>query len=443
MAGIVGLFGYDTVWKMARFIYYSLMALQHRGQETCGIATFNGESLFAYKASGLVDRVFTEEKLEKLPGWIGIGHVSSSLEKNDVKIQPTIACKGPVKLALCYDGIIMNRKELMEEEKLNAESDQEVFAEILSRELAKSDPLEAFSTVAEKLRGRYAFIALTENGEMLAGRDATGMKPLVIGNFGFDYGAVASESCVLDVIGADYKADVKPGEVYLFTSYSIERKQVMKPKPKYCAFEYVYFARPDSVINERSLYEVRVKIGEKLAEEAPVENADVIIGIPETAIPFAMAFSNKTKKPIGMGFVQTGGRVRSAIKPTQFERLVGVQLKLNPIKSAISGKRIVLVDDSVVRGTTTKNTVNIMRNRIGAKEVHVRVGSPRLVAPCPFGVEVPSKDELIAANLSEDEVSKVVGADTFHWLSLEGLIEALRIPKDNLCLGCFTGEYAI
>jgi amidophosphoribosyltransferase len=170
---------------------------------------------------------------------------------------------------------------------------------------------------------------------------------------------------------------------------------------------------------------------------------DSVLAVPETAIPFAMSFSNATGKPIGMGFVQTGRRVRSAIRPTQFERLVGVQLKLNPIRSAMAGKKVMLIDDSVVRGTTTKNTVKVMRNRMGAKEVHVRIGSPRIVSPCPFGIEVPDKDELIAAHLSEEEVGKVVEADTFHWLSLEGLVDAIGLPRGDLCLGCFTGEYPL
>ncbi|MBS7288638.1 MAG: amidophosphoribosyltransferase, partial [Candidatus Freyarchaeota archaeon] len=279
----------------------------------------------------------------------------------------------------------------------------------------------------EKMRGAYSLVAFTDKGEMIVARDPKGVKPLVIGSFGFDYGAVASESAAIDVIGADLKADIKPGEIYVINPYTIERKTSFRDKERYCAFEYVYFCRPDSIINGKSIYEVRMKIGEYLAEEFPVD-ADVVIGVPETAIPFAMAYSNVTGIPIHMGFVRSGRSVRTAIKPTQFERLVGVQLKLNPIRQAIRGKRVVLIDDSVVRGTTTRNIVNIMRNRIGAKEVHVRIGSSRLISPCPFGIEVPEKDELIAAHLTEEEVSKVVGADTFAWLSLEGMVKAIGIP---------------
>ncbi len=442
MGGIVGIYGFSKEWRMARFVYYALLALQHRGQENCGIVTFNGESLSQYKGSGLVDQVFSNQNiLDELPGWIGIGSVTSTIEKDSSKIQPVVVWE-PVPLALCFDGKILNIKDLVEKEKVNGENEAEILAKIFSLELEQTGNLmEAMVNFMGKIKGAYSLIVLTGKGEMIVGRDSAGIKPLTIGSFGFDYGVVASESCVMDVIGADFKNDVQPGEVYHFDAYSIERKQVLKPNPKFCAFEYVYYARPDSILNGKSIYEVRMKIGEKLAEEHSVNKGEIVLGVPETAIPFAMAYSNKTKTPLGIGFVQTGRRIRSAIKPTEFERIVGVQLKLNPIRAAIAGKKIVLVDDSVVRGTTTKNTVNIMRNRMGAKEVHVRIGSPRLIAQCPFGTDVPPKDELIAVHLNAEEVSKVVGADTFHWLSLKGLVEAIGIPRKNLCLGCFTGKY--
>lgn len=436
MAGVIGIFGYDNIWKMARFTYYGLMALQHRGQETCGIATYDGKTLTDCRSTGLVDQAFNEETIEKLPGSVGIGHVSSQ-PSNGLPIQPVVV-EEPVRLALCYDGMILNHQELLQGHNGGGAV---ALAQLLSNELSEAEPMEAVSRLFQKAKGPFSFVALTDRGEMLAARDPSGLRPLVVGNFGFDYGVISSESCALDVIGADFKSDVQPGEAYVFTSWNIERKQIAKPKGRFCAFEYVYLARPDSILNGSSVYSTRIKIGEQLAEEHSNPKADVVIGVPETATPASMAYANKTRKPIGMGFIQTGRRMRSAIRPTQFERLVGVQLKLNPIRSALAGKRIVLVDDSVVRGTTTKNTVNIMRNKMGAKEVHVRIGSPRLVDRCPFGVEVPPKDELIAANLNEEEVSKVVGADTFHWLSLKGLSEAIGLPMNRLCVGCFTGKY--
>ncbi|RLG92207.1 MAG: amidophosphoribosyltransferase [Candidatus Hecatellales archaeon] len=444
MGGVVGVYGFSKEWRMARFIYYSLLALQHRGQENCGIVTFNGETLNYYKGSGFVDQVFSKpETLEKLQGWIGIGSVSSISQENPEKIQPVIVWE-PIPIALCYDGKILNFRELAEKEGINCEDEAEFLARLFSVELEKTGkPMEAIASFMGKVKGAYSLIALTGRGEMVVARDRCGVKPLTIGSFGFDYGVVASESCVMDVIGADFKNDIQPGEAYIFDEHSIERRQVLKPNPRFCAFEYVYYARPDSIINGKSIYEVRMKIGEELAKEHRVNGGEVVLGVPETAIPFAVAYSNKTRTPLGIGFVQTGRRVRSAIKPTEFERIVGVQLKLNPIRAAIAGKKVVLVDDSVVRGTTTKNTVNLMRNKMGAKEVHVRIGSPRLIAQCPFGTDVPPKDELIAVHLNAEEVSKVVGADTFHWLSLKGLVRSIGIPRKNLCLGCFTGKYPV
>lgn len=445
-SGIVGIYGFSKLWRMARFIYYALLALQHRGQETSGIVTYNGKGeLNEFKGEGLVDQVFSKpEILEDLKGWVGIGCVTTTAEKDESRIQPVIA-EGPVRTALCFDGKILNFRRLEERvEPYKPKSEAELLALLLSEKLGGGlHPVEAASRLMEEVKGVYSLVALTEHGEMVVMRDPYGVKPLTIGSFGFDYGVAASESCAIDVIGADFKSDIQPGEIYYFDEYSIERRQAAKPQPKYCAFEHVYLARPDSIVNEVPVYDARIRIGEALAEEHLAENSDLVLGVPETAIPFAVAYAQRAGKPYSLGFVQTGRRIRSAIKPTQFERLVGVQLKLNPIRSVISGKKIVLVDDSVVRGTTTKNTVNLMRNKMGAKEVHVRVGSPRIVAPCPYGTEVPERDELIAAHLSPAEVSRVVGADSFHWLSIQGLIRALGIPKKNLCLGCFTGKYPI
>ncbi|MEM0217508.1 MAG: amidophosphoribosyltransferase [Candidatus Nezhaarchaeales archaeon] len=440
MAGVIGIYAFDKLWRMARFAYYGLLALQNRGQETAGIVTCHEDGLSEYKGRNTVDRVFSEEKLSSMKGWLAIGCVNAEV-RHEGSIQPVIVNK-PTKLAFCMDGKALNWREIAVEEGVSTESDVNAVAMILSKYVDKHGLLDGAVKLLEMLKGGYCFIALTSSGEMIAARSPSGIKPLVIGSFGFDYGVIASESCAIDVIGADYKADVFPGEVYLFTSYSIEKARAQRSEVAYCSFEYVYLARPDSYINDISVYETRMRIGEVLAEEHPVEG-DVVIGVPETAIPFAMAYSNKMKIPIAMGFVRTGPHVRSAIKPTQFERLVGVQLKLNPIRGAVKGKRVILIDDSVVRGNTTKNTVTLMRNKLGVKEIHVRIGSPKITSHCPFGVEVPPEDELIARHLSDEEVAAVVGADSFHWLSLNGLVRAIGIPQSMLCLGCFTGEYPL
>ncbi len=436
MSGIFGIFAFDEIWRVSKFVYYGLLALQTRGQEVCGIACGGSDGIVTCAKRGYVDQSFKENELEGIGGWYGIGYVGADPQN----VQPVTVRHNGITVSVCYSGRIFNLRELTKRYNLpEKENESILFAKILASEVRKSGPMNAAALLMEELEGVYTVLAITDQKEMVAFRDSHGVKPLTIGSYGFDYGAIASESAGLEVIGADYKSDIMPGEIYLFTSYSIEREQVRSPQPKYCAFEYVYYARPDSIINEKSVYDVRVKIGEYLAKESPVD-VDVVVGVPETAIPFAMAYSNATGTPIAMGFMRTGRHTRTAIKPTYFERLVGVQLKLNPIKSVFSGKRVLIIDDSVVRGTTMKNVIHLLRNKMGAKEVHVRIGSPRLVNPCPYGTEVPTRDELIAANLSEEEVAIVTGADSFKWLSIDSLIKAIGFPREYLCLRCFGGD---
>ncbi len=435
MSGIIGIFAFDKVWKASRFIYYGLLALQHRGQETTGMAIGGETGINMYNGAGLVDQVYNENILEELNGWYGIGYVGALPREN----QPSLVREGDNEVALVLSGRIFNEAELAREEQVKHWSNQsELLARLILKKSRGDDLKSAASEVMRMINGVYTFIAINNKEEMIVARDSTGLKPLVAGSFGFDYGVFASESCAMDVIGADYKADVNPGELYYLNQYTVERKQVLKPNPKYCAFEYVYLARPDSRINGVWVYEARRRIGEILAEKYSID-ADVVTGIPETAIPFALSFSNKRGIPVELGFVATGRKTRTAIKPSQFERLVGVQLKLNPIKPVFRGKRVIIIDDSVVRGTTTKNTVTLLRNKIGAKEIHVLIGSPRLVSRCPYGIDVPSEDELIARHLNDDEVAKVVGADSFHWISLDDLVKAIGVPRNKLCLKCFGG----
>jgi len=437
MSGLIGIFAFDDLWSVSRIIYYGLLGLQHRGQERAGIATSEGEDIHVFSASGLVDRIFDDIILDKLRGWYGIGAVSA----NPSDEQPVVLSNQSKKIALVFSGNILNREELAKEYNTNKNvRDAYLVALCLQKEINEAEDFsEAGLNLVEKLRGVSNLIAINNNGEMIVYRDEYGLKPLVVGSFGFDYGVFASESCAIDVIGADLKGDVHPGEFYYLNQYTVERKQVKKPQPKYCAYEYVYLARPDSRMNGIWIYDVRRRIGEILAEKYNVD-ADVVVGIPDTAVPFSMAYANKTRIPVELGFISTGRKIRTAIKPNQFERLIGVQLKLNPIKPVFRGKRVLIIDDSVVRGTTTKNTVSLLRNRIGAKEVHIRVGSPRIVRGCPYGIEIPPRDELIAAHLSNEEVAVVVGADSFHWISNEDLIKAIGLGKENICLKCFGGD---
>ncbi|MCD6094985.1 MAG: amidophosphoribosyltransferase [Thermoprotei archaeon] len=428
MPGIVGIYPFGLGrenWRMARFVYYGLLALQHRGQEIASIVTFDKE-LHTITRKGFVDEAFNEEMINSIPGFIGVGYVSPSENNRPIEIH------NPVGLILVGDG----RPNI---DGARVEDSWRAFAEILSEEIDRvGDSLRGALNVIEKIKGGYSFIALTERQELIAGRDIHGVKPLEVGSLGFDLGAVASESAALDVLGMEHIACVKPGEVVKFDPYSIERGRVKgaeKAQIRYCSFEYVYLARPDSVINDIPVYSVRENIGRLLAKERPVK-ADVVIGIPETAIPFAIGYSKSSGIPMSLGFITTGRKVRTAIKPSVFERLVGVQLKLNPIKCVIDGKDIVLIDDSVVRGTTLRNTVWNMKRK-GARRVHVRIGSPPLVSSCPYGIEIPPPDELIARALSEEDIAEVVGADTFSFLSVNNLSKAIGLPCNKLCMACW------
>jgi len=430
LAGIFGFYAFGEGrenWDSKNFIYYGLSSLQGRGQEAASFAVYNHEvkSLKWIFGDGLVEDVFERIKRDDVKGFLGIGQVST--EKGDYVIK----VEEPIQLALVGDG-----KPALHE---NRQVSFQIFAEMLSKEIdEKKDPIDAAKNLIKEVKGGYSFIALTKDQKMICGRDIHGIKPLEVGAIGFDIGAIASESSALDVIGAEHSGYIRPGEVVTLDPLSIERRSFSN-KTAYCSFEYVYLARPDSYLNSIPVGKVREMIGKRLAEENPVK-ADVIIGVPDTAIPFSMAYSEHSDIPVRLGFTRTGRHVRSAIKPSQFERIVGVQLKLNPIKTSVDGKEIILIDDSVVRGNTLRNTVyNIKRK--GAKKVHVRVGSPPLIARCPFGTEVPQEDELIGRALSNDEIAEIIGADTFAYLSIEGLIESVGLPKSSLCLGCFTGKY--
>ena len=424
MSGLIGIFAFDELWSVSRFIYYGLMGLQHRGQESAGIATLKDGRFYLNIRRGIAEDAFKEEMLKGLKGHIGCGGVSA----NPGISQPIMVKKNGKALTLTFSGGLLN-------------GNFKEFASALLEELSKSDPEQAALTVMEKFKGGYSFLALTSDGYMVAGRDPMGVKPLCVGGLGFDLAVFASESSALDVVGADLSRDLEPGEVMAVEQFSIKRSLKSCDRVAYCSFEYVYYARPDSVMNRIPVYEVRRRIGLLLAEESPVE-ADVIVGVPETAIPFAMAYSQATGIPVEMGFMRTGRSIRTAIKPTQFERLVGVQLKLNPIRAAVRGRRVILIDDSVVRGTTLRNTVYLLKKR-GAREVHVRIGSPAIVAKCPYGTAVPPEDELIGRALKPEEIAQVVGADSFSYLSIDGLVKAVGLPRSSLCTGCFTGSYPV
>ena len=433
MAGILGIYLFDNRWNAYNFGVFGLMALQHRGQETAGLELL-GDQRQKVEGKGLVEQVLTSTNTK---GHVCVGAVSP-YPAEDAEIQP-ISLDGKVSAAidgkiLKVDGYRWNGAVAYEENLRRA------FAE----QVKDGGDLDGLKGFFSRCRGGFSYVAVNEKREMIAGRGSLGVKPLVLGKMGFDGGIVASESCVMDIIGERVPIspaeNIEPGEVRVFTPLSAHSEQVATSKRRaFCSFEYVYLARPDSYINDVPVYRVRRSIGKKLVEEGAVD-ADVVIGVPETAMPFAMAFSNETGIPVEKGFELTGRRVRSAMKPNQLERLKGVQLKLNVISEAVKGKRVILIDDSVVRGNTLANIVYLMKEK-GAKEIHVRIGSPHIVSHCPFGVEVPPEDELIGKHLLEKKIAEVVGADSFKYLSIDGFIDAVGMSRKDLCLGCFTGKY--
>jgi amidophosphoribosyltransferase len=426
MPGLVGFYTFGEGrenWDASHFIHYGLSALQGRGQESVSLAAIApGNTLHTLGGKGGVEEFFNSNKTSIPKGFVGIGQTSSYTDDYLVHV------KAPYELVLALDG----KTDLHE----NRGEASKLFARQLSQLLhSEKEPLKATSMLINKIGGGYSFVALTHKQELITGRNPLGVKPLETGSVGFDIAAVASETCALDVMGIDQTGPVETGEVIMFTPEDIRGNAPAADAGKFCSYEYVYLARLDSKVNTLPVAKVRNSIGRELAKAHPAK-ADVVVGVPETALPIVNGYSQQSGLPQELGFVRTGENIRAALEPTQKERLLGVQLKLNPVKSAIEGKDVVLVDDSVVRGNTLRNTVlNLKRN--GAHQVHVRVGSPALVSPCPYGVEIPARDELISSSLDEKEFANHVGADSISFMTVEELQHAIGLPRQNLCMRCF------
>jgi amidophosphoribosyltransferase len=426
MTGLVGFYSFGEGrenWDASHFIHYGLSALQGRGQESVSLATIGpGNTLHTLGGKGGVEEFFSNNKTSIPKGFIGIGQTSSYADDYLVHV------KAPYELVLALDG----KTDLHE----NRGEATMLFARQLSQLLySEKEPLKATSMLINKIGGGYSFVALTHKQELVTGRNPLGVKPLETGSVGFDIAAVASETCALDVMGIDHTGPVETGEIIMFTPEDIRGNTPTTDPGNFCSYEYVYLARLDSKVNTLPVATVRNSIGRELAKAHAVK-ADVVIGVPETALSIANGYSQESGLPQEPGFMRTGENIRAALVPTQKERLIGVQLKLNPVKSAFEAKDIVLVDDSVVRGNTLRNTVLNLK-RSGAQSVHVRIGSPALVSPCPYGVEIPPKDELIAGNLNEKELASTVGADSISFMTIEELQHAIGLPRQNLCMRCF------
>ncbi|MFA6940722.1 MAG: amidophosphoribosyltransferase [Clostridiaceae bacterium] len=441
--GVFGVFSTET--EAAVKVYYGLYALQHRGQESAGIVTSDGENLFIYKDMGLVSEVFNEDKLKKLPGKLAIGHVRYSTmgASNIENAQPILGKSKLGSIAIAHNGNLVNAdviRELLEDTGcvFQTSIDSEVILNLIARG-AKKGVEKAVVDAISAVKGSYGIVLITED-KLIAVRDPNGMRPLCIGKTEDSY-IVSSESCGIDAVGGEFIRDVEPGEIVIIDKDGI-RSIIFAEKTRKttCSFEYVYFARPDSVIDGINVYEARVRAGEILYKEAPAE-ADIVIGVPDSGIPAAMGYAKASGIPYGIGLIKNRYVGRTFISPSQEIRERAVSVKLNALKVNVENKRVVLIDDSIVRGTTSKRLVDILR-RAGASEVHFRSSSPIVKYPCYFGIDTPYRKDLIGSQKSTDEIRDVIGADSLGYLSREGLRDALDSER-SFCIGCFNGIYPL
>ncbi len=440
-----GIFGiYAPEVDVARITFFGLYALQHRGQESAGIATADGKRIYIHTSMGLVSQAFTEDELTQLKGHIAIGHTrySTTGSSRTSNAQPILAKSDSTTIALGHNGNIVNAKFLRDElcqlgYQFHTTTDSEVIAN-----LALSSPrhslVDKIRYAMRRLQGAYSLVILTKD-KLIGVRDPMGVRPLCLGNIDGGW-VIASESCALGHIGANFVREIEPGEIIIinrngiksFTEDSIGRRAL-------CIFEYIYFARPDSVIEGRLLYPARQAMGKILVREHPVE-ADLVMGVPDSATAAGIGYAIASGIPYCEGLIKNRYVGRTFIEPDQRLRDLGVKLKFNPLSETIAGKRLVVVDDSIVRGTTTPKVVAMLK-RAGVKEVHLRICSPPIRYPCFFGVDMATRWELIAAHKTVPEIRDAIGADSLGYISIDGLIEAVGLPKEIFCLACFTGEY--
>ena len=441
--------------EVAKLTYFGLYALQHRGQESAGIAVSNGRQILVYKDMGLVSQVFDEATLESLKGSVAIGHSRYSTTGSSVwqNAQPTFRPTSTGSVALAHNGNLTNTHDLVKllDERSadtvpdhangkaeSATSDTAVMASLLSSMDDRSVE-EAAIDVLPRLRGAFSLVFMDE-GTLYAARDAQGIRPLVLGRLERGW-VVASETAALDIVGASYIREVEPGEFLAIDENGLRTERFAEAAPKGCLFEYVYLARPDTTISEQRVFSVRAEIGRRLARSNPVD-ADLVIPVPESGTPAAIGYAEESGIPFGHGLVKNSYVGRTFIQPSQTIRQLGIRLKLNPLRDVIAGKRLVVVDDSIVRGNTQRALVSMLRE-FGAAEVHVRISSPPVKWPCFYGIDFASRAELIANGISVEEICRSIGADSLAYVELDQLIEATNVPKDNLCRACFDGIYPI
>ena len=441
-----GVFGvYAPGEDVARLTYFALFALQHRGQESAGIATTDGKGIQLHADMGLVSHVFDENSLSKLSGDIAIGHnrYSTRGSSHIYNVQPLLMGTDSNFIAIAHNGNIINAEHLHEELSdqgytFHTSTDTEVIANLILSSPEKSW-VDRIKYAMHRLQGAYSLVLMTNNA-LYGVRDPFGVRPLCLGAIETGW-VLASESCALDHIGATFIREIEPGEIVSITENGIDSYREKVDRKALCIFEYIYFARPDSVINGRLLYSARLAMGEGLAEEHPVA-ADLVMGVPDSATTAGIGYAHRSNIPVGEGLLKNRYMGRTFIEPDQRIRDLGVKLKFNPLPQLLNGKRLVVVDDSIVRGTTTPKVVQLLK-KAGAKEVHMRICAPPIRYPCFFGVDMATRWELIASQKTVPEVRDFIGADSLGHLSIEGLIKAVALPRDIFCTACFTGDYPI
>jgi amidophosphoribosyltransferase len=443
MCGIVGVFGHE---EASWLTYLALHALQHRGQEGTGICSTDGERLFVRRGRGLVSEVYSREVLADLPGSAAIGHnrYSTTGSDHDVNLQPILASYRDGSIALAHNGNLVNAKEVREEcEHLGSifqsTVDSEVIVHLLAR--ARTDDLEGRLVQAlSRVRGAYSLVSLSPS-RMIGVRDPHGFRPLCLGQL---HGAwiLASESCALDILDARWIREIDPGEMVIVTESGVESRRFGAEAPRAeCIFEHVYFARPDSRAFGKGVGPVRVELGRALAREHPAD-ADVVMSVPDSSNAAALGYSRESGIPLEHGLIRNHYVGRTFISPTQSLRDLGVRLKFNAVREAVQGRRVVVVDDSIVRGTTSRSLVRMIRSA-GASEIHFRVSSPPIAHPCYYGIDMPTYQELVAHGRSVEQIRDFIGVDSIGYLSLEGMLEAVRGADPGACRACFNGDYPV
>lgn len=438
-----GVFGVFNVKNASELIYFGLHALQHRGQEGCGIVTVNNQELNRIKGEGLVSEIFNQEKLSLLKGNTGIGHVryATSGGGGIENVQPFLFRHHGGDFALAHNGNLVNSNELRKYLEDNGSifqstSDSEVLAHLIKKDNIDEHRIDVIIRALNMLEGAFAFLIVTKD-RLYACRDKYGLRPLSIGKLNDGY-VVASETCALDIVGATFYRDVNPGEVVVIDNEGLHSYDYSKFKHHHmCAMEYIYFSRPDSDIEGTNVHAFRKDSGRYLYREAPVD-ADIVIGVPDSSLSAAIGYSEESHIPYEMGLVKNKYVGRSFIEPSQEMRERAVRMKLSPVRSIVNGKRVVLIDDSIVRGTTSKRIIKQLR-LAGAKEIHVRIASPQIISPCFYGVDISTYDELVSAQHSIEEVRQIIGADSLAFLSQKALFEISK--RNELCIACFSGKY--